>query len=86
MDTLTFILTTVVFGTLASLPTIIVGQLLATKGTIHEKPMQVLVVGVVGMFFARLAASKWPIGIQLILLAISMPIGIYRADLWAKRR
>ena len=86
MDILIFILTTVVFGVLASLPTIIVGQSLATKGTIHEKPMQVLVVGVVAMFFARLAASEWPIGIQLVLVAISMPIGIHRADLWAKRR
>jgi hypothetical protein len=82
MDVLNFILTTVALGVLASLPTIIIGQLLVTKGMMREKPVQVLVLGIATMLFAQLMASEWCIGGKLFLVAISVPLGISR---WERR-
>ena len=86
MDVLVLVFTTLGLGVLGSLPTIIIGRLLGVKGVVRKKPVQVLASGVVVMSMIRLSSlSEWPVGFQLLICAVCVPMGIYKAELWTKR-
>jgi len=82
MDILIFILTTFGLGVLCSIPAIVVGRLLATRGVVKEMPAWVLAAGVGAMFLSRLLSPQAPIVLVVAIVAMFLPLGMYRADLW----
>ena len=90
MDILVFTFTTLALGILCSVPGIVLGRLLVARRVVRELSAVWLVGGSVGsMFFLRLLLPLAPLGLLAVVLVVGMPIGIYKADLWAyllKRR
>lgn len=82
VDILIFILTTFGLGVLCSIPTIVVGRLLAARGVVREMPVWVLTAGVGAMFLSRLLVPQAPVALVVAIVAIFLPLGMYRADLW----
>jgi hypothetical protein len=81
MDILVFFFVTLSLGALCSVPAIIVGQLLAARGMVHEKPCWViLVVGISILFAWRLLFGVY-LWLFLIIETVFLPLGIYRHDL-----
>jgi Ca2+/Na+ antiporter len=86
MDIFIFVYTTLGLGILGALPAIIIGRQLGVKGIMREKPVLVCAIGVIVMLVIRLTSvSKWSVMFQLLICAISVPMGIYKAESWARR-
>ena len=82
MDILVFILATFGLGMLCSIPGVVVGRLLATKGLVREKPAWVCVANVCGLFVYRLWFPQVHLAYLLLVVTVLLPLGMYRQDLW----
>jgi hypothetical protein len=82
MDILIFVLTTLGLGMLCSLPALFFGRLLAARGIVREKPAWVAGGAVCTLFAWRLWFPQAPLAPFLVIGAILLPLGAYRADLW----
>lgn len=82
MDVVIFILTTLVLGVIMSIPGVMVGRLLASKGIVRARPKWIVGAGILGLFVARLMAPQAALRFLFALGIILVPLGMYRQDLW----
>ena len=86
MDILTFILTTLGWGITCSMPGVVMGQLLASKGIVRDRSIWVVGGSICGLLFGRLVLPSAPLSWLVVIFLILSPLGMYRDDLWTTFR
>lgn len=82
MDAVVFVVITAGLGALCSIPGIVVGKRLASRGVVRETPIWLLVTSICMLFVLRISFSEHPLWFHTVLVTVLVPLGIYRQDLW----
>lgn len=81
MSIILYILSSLAYGVVCSIPGIMFGYLLGEKGIVRNSPWWVIVMSTLGVFGLRIFFPSVSIWIILIVLSLTSPF-IYRHDLW----
>jgi hypothetical protein len=82
MDAAVFVVITAGLGALCSIPGIVVGKWLASRGIVRETPIWLLVTSICMLFVLRILLREQPLWFHAVLVTVLVPLGIYRQDLW----
>lgn len=86
MDDPLFLVKIGALGVLASVPTLVIGPMLARRGIVREAPRWVVVaLGMALMLMVTLTAPLWPLAVDM-LGAAAVTLAICNPDLWSTFR